>query len=83
MVHAFGFSTEHFRYFRDEHNQPRDRLLHKKSKSTAKNDRSEAISESIVRTVNRTNWSIRDARVTRPVTLIVTPRVVVSEQFNF
>ena len=80
MLHALGFSVSLYAYFRDPQGNPlternsngRPTKLHKSLATHLWSDR-------VIANFSRSNWSVRGGRITKHVSMVVTPRVVVSK----
>ncbi|KAK2179003.1 hypothetical protein NP493_519g04015 [Ridgeia piscesae] len=84
ILHALGFSSGLYAFFRDPHGEP----YTQRSPSTGKPDFNSETelyqwSDKVVREVTRYNWRVRGANITRTFSLLVTPRVVEEVRKHF
>ncbi|XP_055338736.1 leishmanolysin-like peptidase [Paramacrobiotus metropolitanus] len=83
ILHALGFSVALFAFYRDENGSPRtprDKYGRPQWNSELNTYQ---WSDSTIRHIERPNWQVRGGEITRPMDLLVTPRVTEEARRHF
>ncbi|GAB6031085.1 hypothetical protein CHUAL_007896 [Chamberlinius hualienensis] len=83
MLHALGFSVSLYAFYRDKNGKPLTERGANGKPPLNENDGLYQWSDRVIKRIERENWKVHDQVVSRPVQLVVTPRVMEETQRHF